>query len=78
MNDNPLIIALDVDTIEEARRLVGTIGDERPGYKVGMELYAVTGMAFVPELLSSGRRVFLDLKLYNISEFEALRPSTMA
>ena len=68
MNDNPLIIALDVDTIEEARRLVDAIGDGANFYKVGMELYAVAGMAFVQELLGRGRRVFLDLKLYDISE----------
>lgn len=68
MNDNPLIIALDVDTIEEARRLVDAIGDGANFYKVGMELYAVAGMAFVEELLGRGKRVFLDLKLYDISE----------
>ena len=68
MNDNPLIIALDVDAIEEARRLVDAIGDGANFYKVGMELYAVAGMAFVQELLGRGRRVFLDLKLYDISE----------
>lgn len=68
MNDNPLIIALDVDTIDEARRLVDAIGAGADFYKVGMELYAVAGMPFVRELLGRGKRVFLDLKLYDISE----------
>ena len=68
MNDNPLIIALDVDRTDEARRLVDAIGDGADFYKVGMELYAVAGMSFVQELLSRGKRVFLDLKLYDISE----------
>jgi orotidine-5'-phosphate decarboxylase len=68
VNDNPLIIALDVDTIDEARRLVDAIGAGADFYKVGMELYAVAGMPFVRELLGRGKRVFLDLKLYDISE----------
>jgi orotidine-5'-phosphate decarboxylase len=68
VNDNPLIIALDVDRTDEARRLVDAIGDGADFYKVGMELYAVAGMSFVQELLSRGKRVFLDLKLYDISE----------
>jgi orotidine-5'-phosphate decarboxylase len=68
VKDSPLIIALDVDTVEEARRLVNAIGHGADFYKVGMELYAVAGMSFVQELLGSGKRVFLDLKLYDISE----------
>jgi len=68
VNDNPLIIALDVDRTDEARRLVDAIGDGADFYKVGMELYAVAGMSFAQELLSRGKRVFLDLKLYDISE----------
>jgi orotidine-5'-phosphate decarboxylase len=65
---NPLIIALDVDTTPQALSLVERIGDAADFYKVGMELYAVGGMAFVDELIKRGRRVFLDLKLYDISE----------
>ena len=68
MNHNPLIIALDVDSVEEARRLVKAIGPCANFYKVGMELYAVAGMDFVRELLAEGRQVFLDLKLYDIPE----------
>lgn len=33
-----------------------------------MELYAVGGMDFVRQVSSSGKRVFLDLKLYDIGE----------
>jgi orotidine-5'-phosphate decarboxylase len=64
----PIIIALDVETLEEAWRLVEQIGDGADVYKVGMELYAVGGMAFVNELIGRGKRVFLDLKLYDIGE----------
>jgi len=33
-----------------------------------MELYAAAGMEFVSQLASFGKKVFLDLKLYDIGE----------
>jgi orotidine-5'-phosphate decarboxylase len=68
MNHNPLIVALDVDSVEEARSLVRRLGDRVDFYKVGMELYAVAGMEIVRELAGQGKRVFLDLKFYDIGE----------
>lgn len=65
---NPLIVALDVESAEEARALVARLGHRVNFYKVGMELYAATGMDFVRELLGQGKEVFLDLKLYDIPE----------
>ncbi|MGH9583986.1 MAG: orotidine 5'-phosphate decarboxylase / HUMPS family protein, partial [Bryobacteraceae bacterium] len=65
---NPLIIALDVGSAAEALQLVEKIGSAADFYKVGMELYAAAGMDFVGKLASRGKRVFLDLKLYDISE----------
>jgi orotidine-5'-phosphate decarboxylase len=68
MNQNPIIVALDVDSDAEARRIVKAIGPCGGFYKVGFELYAVAGMPFVRELLGQGKQVFLDLKLYDIPE----------
>ena len=65
---NPLIIALDVDSTAQALELVEKIGPAADFYKVGMELYAVAGMDFVSQLGAFGKRVFLDLKLYDIGE----------
>jgi orotidine-5'-phosphate decarboxylase len=65
---NPIIVALDVESADEARALVARIGPAVNFYKVGMELYAVAGMDFVRELIASGRDVFLDLKFYDIGE----------
>lgn len=48
--------------------MVDKIGPAADFYKVGMELYASAGMNFVSELGSLGKRVFLDLKLYDIGE----------
>ena len=68
MTHNPIIIALDVESAEEARALVGALGPQVNFYKVGMELYAAAGIAFVRELVEQGRDVFLDLKFYDIPE----------
>ena len=68
MNHSPIIIALDVASAAEARRLVSALGDSSGFYKVGLELYAAAGMDFVRELKAQGKKVFLDLKLYDIGE----------
>jgi orotidine-5'-phosphate decarboxylase len=68
MNNSPIIIALDLASADEARGLVAKLGDNADFYKVGLELYAAAGMDFVRELKAEGKRVFLDLKLYDIGE----------
>jgi orotidine-5'-phosphate decarboxylase len=68
MREDPVIIALDVESAEHARGLVRRVGDAASFYKVGMELYAAAGMQFVDELIDSGKQVFLDLKFFDIGE----------
>jgi orotidine-5'-phosphate decarboxylase len=68
MKENPIIIALDVESVEQARDLVDRLGDAASFYKVGMELYAAAGMQLVDELTNSGKQVFLDLKFFDIGE----------
>jgi orotidine-5'-phosphate decarboxylase len=68
MSRNPIIVALDVANVEDARGLVRSIGAGVGFYKVGMELYCAAGMDFVRELLGEGKEVFLDLKFYDIGE----------
>ncbi|HYZ87022.1 MAG TPA: orotidine-5'-phosphate decarboxylase [Bryobacteraceae bacterium] len=68
MTRNPLIVALDVPNEDDARSIVKRVGTSIDFYKVGMELYASAGMAFVKELLGSGKQVFLDMKFYDIGE----------
>jgi orotidine-5'-phosphate decarboxylase len=68
MAHNPLIIALDVETGAQALSLTETIGDAADFYKVGMELYAAEGPSVVEALVARGKRVFLDLKYYDIPE----------
>src|SRR5262252_1001519 len=61
-----LIVALDVSTAAAAQRIVAAVGDSALTYKVGMQLYTAVGPQIVRDLVSSGRRVFLDLKYHDI------------
>ncbi|HEV3330681.1 MAG TPA: orotidine-5'-phosphate decarboxylase [Bryobacteraceae bacterium] len=68
MNRNPIIVALDFESAQEASQLVTRLGHQVNFYKVGMELYAAAGMPFVRELCAEGIDVFLDMKFYDIPE----------
>ena len=68
MTRNPIIVALDLESADQARTLVKRLGGRVNFYKIGMELYAGAGVAFVRELIDEGKEVFLDLKLYDIPE----------
>jgi len=68
MTPNPIIVALDVDSAQEARVLIAKLGKHVNFYKVGLELYTAAGVEFVHELIHDGKDVFLDLKVYDIPE----------
>jgi orotidine-5'-phosphate decarboxylase len=61
-----LIVALDLPSAAQARRLVYAIGEAATTYKIGKQLFTAEGPQFVRELVSSGRKVFLDLKFHDI------------
>ena len=61
-----LIVALDVSSAAQAQKIVSSLGDAVSFYKVGMQLYTAEGPSIVRDLISSGRRVFLDLKYHDI------------
>ena len=64
-----LIFALDVPGAEEAKKLVGTLREAVQFYKVGLELFlSGEGFALVDWLVEQEKKVFLDLKLYDIPE----------
>src|ERR1051326_4742489 len=67
-----LIVALDVSSASEVQKLVSRIGDAAGIYKVGLQLFTAEGPGIVRDLVSSGRRVFLDLKLHDIPTTVAL------
>lgn len=61
-----LIIALDLPSTEEARRVVAAIGDEGTFYKIGYQLMPIGGLDLARELTSAGKKVFLDFKFHDI------------
>jgi orotidine-5'-phosphate decarboxylase len=73
-----LIVALDVSSASEAQKLVVRIGDAAGIYKVGLQLFTAEGPGIVRDLVSSGRRVFLDLKLHDIPTTVALAVKSAA
>lgn len=61
-----VIFALDVPTLEEARRLVSLLRGRTGFFKVGLELYTAYGKDAVKAVQEAGGRVFLDLKFHDI------------
>ncbi|TFG84367.1 MAG: orotidine-5'-phosphate decarboxylase, partial [Chromatiales bacterium] len=62
-----LIFALDVPDATEARRVAGQLGDAVTFYKLGLELMTAGGyFELVDWLLSRNKRIFADLKLFDV------------
>lgn len=61
-----LIVALDVPGVTQARQVVRALGEAITTYKVGKQLFTAEGPGIVRDLVSSGRKVFLDLKFHDI------------
>src|SRR5258708_33134351 len=61
-----LIIALDVDGRDDALRLVERLSGLVGRFKIGRQLFTAGGPQLVRENVSSGERVFLDLKFHDI------------
>ena len=64
-----LIVALDVPDIPAARALVERLGDAAVFYKVGLELFMAPGFfEFLDHLRAQKKKVFVDLKFFDIPE----------
>ncbi|MBS4008949.1 MAG: orotidine-5'-phosphate decarboxylase [Clostridium sp.] len=61
-----IIVALDVETEQEALSLTATLGSYVGAFKVGLQLYNNGGPAMVKKLADSGIKIFLDLKFHDI------------
>lgn len=68
MSDDRLIVALDVPNAIAGLELASLIGDAVSFYKIGLGMLTGGGLALANELKHDhGKRVFLDMKLFDIS-----------
>ncbi len=62
-----LIVALDVPSLDQAKQLVDLLGEEVSFYKIGLELFmAGDYFAMIDWLIKRGKKIFADLKFYDI------------
>jgi orotidine-5'-phosphate decarboxylase len=61
-----LIVALDVETLTEAERMVELLLPDVKIFKVGAQLFTATGPQIIFAIQEKGGRVFLDLKYHDI------------
>ncbi len=61
-----IIVALDVETEQEAREIIAEISGEVGAFKVGLQLFTSAGASFVRETVEAGHKVFLDVKFHDI------------
>ncbi|GGE20641.1 orotidine-5'-phosphate decarboxylase [Gemmobacter megaterium] len=67
VSDERLIVALDVPNALAGLELAGRIGDAAAFYKIGLGMLTGGGLALANELKQEhGKRVFLDMKLFDI------------
>lgn len=68
MSDDRLIVALDVPNAIAGLELASRIGDAVNFYKIGLGMLTGGGLALANELKHDhGKRIFLDMKLFDIS-----------
>jgi orotidine-5'-phosphate decarboxylase len=63
---NKLIVALDVETADEARGLVASLRGIAAMFKIGSQLFTAAGPDFIKEIIKAGENIFLDLKFHDI------------
>ncbi|MCU0814937.1 MAG: orotidine-5'-phosphate decarboxylase [Cypionkella sp.] len=66
LSDDRLIVALDVPNIVQGLDLAQRLGDSVSFYKIGLGMLTGGGLALANELKSQGKRIFLDMKLFDI------------
>lgn len=63
---NPIIVALDVPTAEQAVTLAQQVAPAVGAFKIGSELFTAAGPDIVRKIRATGASVFLDLKFHDI------------
>src|SRR3989338_6587977 len=65
-NKDKLVLALDVESFEEAKKIVDELHDYVGIFKVGKQLFTKVGPKIVEYIHSKKAKVFLDLKYHDI------------
>jgi orotidine-5'-phosphate decarboxylase len=64
-----LIFALDLPTAQEGQAFADRLGDSVVFYKLGLELFLAGGyFELVDELRKQGKKIFVDLKLFDVPQ----------
>jgi orotidine-5'-phosphate decarboxylase len=63
---NPIIVALDVPSAEQALKLAELVAPAVGAFKIGKELFVSAGPDIVKKIRATGAAVFLDLKFHDI------------
>jgi orotidine-5'-phosphate decarboxylase len=63
---NPIIVALDVPSAEQALKLAEQVAPAVGTFKIGKELFVSAGPDIVKRVRATGANVFLDLKFHDI------------
>ncbi|GKQ54039.1 orotidine-5'-phosphate decarboxylase [Bradyrhizobium sp. Ce-3] len=61
-----LIVGLDLPSVAAAEAMIDRLGDSVTFYKIGYQLAYAGGLPLAKQLASTGKKVFLDLKLHDI------------
>jgi len=69
---NPLVVALDVDSSNQALSLVERLRGVAGMFKVGKQLFTAAGPEIVRKIIAMGEHVFLDLKFHDIPNTVAM------
>ncbi len=63
---NKLIIALDVNSFDKAKKLIDKLSPYVNIFKVGSQLFTACGPKIINYINKKGKKVFLDLKFFDI------------
>lgn len=63
---NKLIVALDVDSFDKAKKLIDKLSPHVGIFKVGSELFVSSGPKVIDYINKKRKKVFLDLKFFDI------------
>src|SRR5262245_60995693 len=69
---NPLVVALDVASPDQALSLVERLRGVAGMFKVGKQLFTAAGPEIVRKIIAMGEHVFLDLKFHDIPNTVAM------